>query len=97
MTTATITMYMCLRQLNEYKSVTRKGITAPRKQPRYDLTLMAGYWQSLDKLKNYMMMQRHISRHQSIVVGFYESIIDSLYHDANLIPNAGIGFVLEKN
>jgi hypothetical protein len=51
----------------------------------------------VDKLKNYMMMQRHISRHQSIVVGFYESIIDSLYHDANLIPNAGIGCVLEKN
>ena len=53
MTTATITMYMCLRQLSEYKNVTRKGVTAPRKQPRYDLTLMAGYWPSLDKLKNY--------------------------------------------
>lgn len=53
MTTATITMYMCLRQLSEYKNVTRKGVTAPRKQPRYDLTLMAGYWPCLDKLKNY--------------------------------------------
>ena len=53
MSTASISLYMCLRQLNEYKNVTRKGVTAPRKQPRYDLTLMAGYWPCLDKLKNY--------------------------------------------
>ena len=53
MTTATISAYLCMRQLNEYKNVTRKGVTAPRKQPRYDLTLMAGYWSSLDALKNY--------------------------------------------
>lgn len=52
MITATISAYLCLRQLEEYKNVTRNGITAPRKQPRFDLTLLAGYWPSLDKLKN---------------------------------------------
>ena len=53
MTTATISAYLCMRQLEEYKNVTRKGVTTPRKQPRYDLTLMAGYWSSLELLKNY--------------------------------------------
>lgn len=53
MITATISAYLCLRQLEQYKNVTRKGVTAPRKQPRFDLTLMAGYWSSLDKLKNH--------------------------------------------
>jgi hypothetical protein len=53
MITATISAYLCLRQLNEFKNVTRKGVTTPRKQPRFDLTLIAGYWQSLDKLKNH--------------------------------------------
>lgn len=53
MSTASISMYMCLRQLDEHKNVKRNGVTAPRKQPRYDLTLIAGYWSSLDKLKNY--------------------------------------------
>lgn len=52
MTTATISAYLCMRQLDKYKNVTRKGVTEPRKQPRYDLTMMAGFWQSLDNLKN---------------------------------------------
>jgi hypothetical protein len=42
-----------MEQLPELKSVTRKGITTPRKQPRYDLVAFAGYWGALDKLKNY--------------------------------------------
>lgn len=53
MITATISAYLCFRQLDEYKTITRKGVTTPRKQPRYDLTLAAGYWSSLEKLKNY--------------------------------------------
>lgn len=56
MITATISAYMCLRQLGEHKNVTRNGVTTPRKQPRYDLTLVAGYWSSLDRLKNYKGM-----------------------------------------
>jgi hypothetical protein len=42
-----------MEQLPELKTVTRKGVTTPRKQPRYDLTAFAGYWGALDKLKNH--------------------------------------------
>lgn len=53
MITANITAYLCMEQLPELKNVTRKGITTPRKQPRFDLMAFAGYWDALDKLKNY--------------------------------------------
>ncbi len=48
----TISAYLCFVQLPELKNITRKGVTAPRKQPRYDLVSMAGYWASLERLKN---------------------------------------------
>jgi hypothetical protein len=48
-----ISAYLRLEQLPEYKNVTRKGFAEPRKQPRYDLTAVAGYWEALDKLKNF--------------------------------------------
>ena len=53
MITPTILAYLHFEQLPEYKNVTRKGVTEPRKQARYDLTASAGYWEALDKLKNY--------------------------------------------
>jgi hypothetical protein len=53
MITANITAYLCMEQLPELKNITRNGVTTPRKQPRYDLVSMAGYWVALDKLKNY--------------------------------------------
>lgn len=52
MTTATISAYMCMRQLEKYKNITRKGVVESRKQPRYDLTMMVGFWESLENLKN---------------------------------------------
>jgi hypothetical protein len=48
-----ICTYIRLEQLPEYRNVTRKGVTTARKQPRYDLTAIAGYWEVLDKLKNH--------------------------------------------
>ena len=53
MITANISAYLYLEQLPELKNVTRKGVNAPRKQPRYDLVSMAGYWGALDNIKNY--------------------------------------------
>jgi hypothetical protein len=53
MITANITAYLCMEQLPELKNITRNGVTTPRKQPRYDLVSMAGYWASLDRLKNH--------------------------------------------
>lgn len=41
----------------------------------------------VNKLKNYMMLQRHISRYQYSIMGFYESMIDSLCKDASVLPN----------
>jgi hypothetical protein len=49
----TISAYLRLEQLPEYKNVTRKGVAEPRKQPRFDLRAYAGYWEALDKLKNF--------------------------------------------
>jgi hypothetical protein len=49
----TISAYLCLEQLPEHKNVTRKGVTEPRKQPRYDLVSIAGFWEALDGLRNY--------------------------------------------
>lgn len=51
--TAKIIAYLLMEQLPEYKNVTRKGVTTLRKQPRYDLTMLAGYWSALNKLKNH--------------------------------------------
>jgi hypothetical protein len=48
-----ICAYLRFEQLPEYKNVTRKDVTEPRKQPRYDLTAIAGYWEALDRLKNF--------------------------------------------
>ena len=53
MITPNISAYFLFEQLPEYKNVTRKGCTEPRKQPRFDLVAVAGYWEALDKLKNY--------------------------------------------
>lgn len=53
MVTPNISVYLCFEQLPEHKNVNRKGVTVPRKQPRFDLTAIAGYWEALDKLKNY--------------------------------------------
>lgn len=53
MITANISAYLCLKQLSEYKTVKRKGIEHQRKQPRFDLVSLAGYWPVLDSLKNY--------------------------------------------
>ncbi|MDL2297316.1 hypothetical protein LJC68_09735 [Bacteroidales bacterium OttesenSCG-928-B11] len=53
MITPNISAYFRFEQLPEYKNVTRKGVTEPRKQPRFDLTAMAGYWSALDALKNH--------------------------------------------
>lgn len=47
-----VAMYLCLKQLPELKNITRKGVTKPRKQPRYDLCLSYGDWNALNKLKN---------------------------------------------
>lgn len=47
-----------------------------------------------EKLKNYIMMQRYISRSQSNIIGLYESMIDSLCKDANVIPNSGMCYGL---
>lgn len=54
-----------------------------------------GGGKDVDKLKNYIMLQRHISRYQYSVMGFYESMIDSLCKDANLTPNGSLcyGFI----
>lgn len=51
MITANISAYLCLKQLSEYKTVKRKGIEHQRKQPRFDLVSLAGYWPVLDSLK----------------------------------------------
>lgn len=53
MITANISAYLCFKQLPEYKTVKRKGVEAPRKQPRFDLVSLAGYWPALDNLMNY--------------------------------------------
>ena len=53
MITPSISAYLCFTQLPELKNVTRKGVTEPRKQKRFDLVSMAGYWNALDRLKNY--------------------------------------------
>lgn len=53
MITPNIAAYLCLKQLPEYKNVTRKGTTSPRRQPRFDLVSMIGYWAVLDRLKNH--------------------------------------------
>lgn len=53
MITPNISAYFLFEQLPEYRNVTRKGCTEPRKQPRFDLVAVAGYWEALDKLKNY--------------------------------------------
>ena len=53
MNTPTISAYLKLAQLPEYRNVKRKGVIEQRKQPRYDLTHVAGYWEALDRLKNY--------------------------------------------
>lgn len=53
MITANITAYLCMEQLPELKNVTRKGVTTQRKQPRFDLTAIAGYWSALESLKNH--------------------------------------------
>jgi hypothetical protein len=53
MITANIAAYLRFEQLPEFKTVTRGGVTTERKQPRYDLTAMAGYWPPLDRLKNH--------------------------------------------
>ncbi len=53
MIAAKISAYLCLEQLPEMKTVTRKSITAPRKQPRFDLVSMYGHWEALEKLGNY--------------------------------------------
>ena len=50
MITPNISAYLYLEQLPELKN-TRKG--TPRKQPRYDLIAMAGFWSTLNRLKNY--------------------------------------------
>jgi hypothetical protein len=42
-----------MEQLQELKNVTRKGVITQRKQPRFDLVSMAGYWPALDRLKNF--------------------------------------------
>jgi hypothetical protein len=47
-----VVMYLCLKQLPERKNVTQKGVTKPRKQPRYDLCFSHGNWNALDRLKN---------------------------------------------
>lgn len=49
----TISAYLKLAQLPEYRNVKRKGVIEQRKQPRYDLTHVAGYWEALERLKNY--------------------------------------------
>ena len=48
-----VALYMRFEQLPEYKNVTRKGVTSPRKQPRFDLVSSAGYWEPLDRLRNH--------------------------------------------
>ena len=53
MITPKISAYLYFKQLPDLKNVTRKGITTQRKQPRYDLVAMAGFWSALSKLKNY--------------------------------------------
>lgn len=53
MITAKISAYLYLKQLPELKNITRKGVSTPRKQPRYDLVAMAGYWSAMEKLRNY--------------------------------------------
>lgn len=53
MIAATISAYLCFEQLPEYKTVTRKGVTTQRKQPRFDLVSICGYWEALENLKNY--------------------------------------------
>lgn len=47
-----VAIYLYLKQLTELKNVTRKGVTKPRKQPRYDLCFARGNWNALNKLKN---------------------------------------------
>lgn len=53
MVTISPVLYMRLEQLLEHKNITRKGVTTPRKQPRFDLVACAGYWEPLERLKNY--------------------------------------------
>ena len=53
MNTPTICAYFQFSQLPEYRNVKRNGVIEPRKQPRYDLVTLAGYWEALDRLKNY--------------------------------------------
>jgi hypothetical protein len=53
MITAKISAYLLFKQLPELKTITRKGITTERKQPRFDLVAITGYWQPLERLKNY--------------------------------------------
>lgn len=50
MIAAKISAYLCLEQLPEMK--TKKDGSA-RKYPRFDLISMYGYWEALEKLKNY--------------------------------------------
>lgn len=46
----------------------------------------------VEKLKNYIMLQRCISRYQNSLIGFYDSMIDTLCKDANLTPNSSFGY-----
>lgn len=46
----------------------------------------------IEKLKNYIMLQRCISRYQNSLIGFYDSMIDTLCKDANLTPNSSFGY-----
>jgi hypothetical protein len=52
----TICTYLRFAQLPERKNVERKGTIEQRKQPRYDLVASVGYWEALDRLKNYKGM-----------------------------------------
>lgn len=53
MIAAKISAYLCLEYLPEQKTITRKGVTTPRKWPRFDLVSMCGYWEALERLKNH--------------------------------------------
>jgi hypothetical protein len=58
------------------------------------LNKAVGGGKDVEKLKNYIMLQRCISRYQNSLIGFYDSMIDTLCKDANLTPNRGFCYEL---
>lgn len=92
MITANISAYLCFKQLPEYKTVKRKGVKTPRKQPRFDLVSLAGYWSALDNLKNYqgkvflnMIPTDKNENRKQLADGYFNSVLSILRNQAKAV------------